>query len=159
MSERTLFSLTLAAAIGSGLVAGVFFAFSTFVMPALGHIAPASGIAAMQAINITVINPLFMLAFLGTALLCLGLGFGALLGLHGGHPALPLLAAAVYLVACLGVTLALNVPLNDALAAARPDTPAAAELWSHYLAEWTAWNHVRMLASLASAVLFTLALA
>jgi uncharacterized membrane protein len=68
---RYLFYLTFTAAIGCGLVAGVFFAFSTFVMPALARLQPAQGIAAMQSINITAINPLFMLALLGTAVACL----------------------------------------------------------------------------------------
>jgi uncharacterized membrane protein len=59
--------LTLVAALGCGLIAGVFFAFSTFVMSALARLQPAQGIAAFQAINITVYNPWFMGTFLGTA--------------------------------------------------------------------------------------------
>ncbi len=62
-----LFALKLFSALGCGLMAGVFFAFSTFVMNALARLQPTQGIAAMQSINITVINPLFMAAFLGTA--------------------------------------------------------------------------------------------
>jgi hypothetical protein len=58
--------LTFAAAIGAGLVAGIFFAFSSFVMRALARIAPPQGIAAMQSINVAVINPVFMAVFLGT---------------------------------------------------------------------------------------------
>ena len=63
--------LILFAAIGSALSAGIFFAFSTFVMQALGQQPNASGIATMQAINITVINPWFMVAFFGPGLACL----------------------------------------------------------------------------------------
>ena len=65
--------LVLFAAVGSGLTAGIFFAFSTFVMQALGRQAPAAGISAMQAINITVINPWFMAAFFGPAVVALAL--------------------------------------------------------------------------------------
>ena len=59
-------SLVSATAIGAALVAGIFYAFSTFVMQALGRLAPREGIAAMQSINVVVINPLFFLAFFGT---------------------------------------------------------------------------------------------
>ena len=65
--------LTLIWAVGAGLVASIFFAFSTFVMKALNRLPPAQGIAAMQFINVTVINPLFMTAFFGTrAQVCRG---------------------------------------------------------------------------------------
>jgi uncharacterized membrane protein len=62
MFAHYLFSLTFTATIGCGIVAGVFFAFSTFVMPALARLQPDRGIVAMQSIGITAINPLFMLA-------------------------------------------------------------------------------------------------
>jgi uncharacterized membrane protein len=65
-----LFWLTLAAALGCALVGGIFFAFSNFVMKALFRIPTQSGIAAMQAINVTVLNPLFFALFFGTAALC-----------------------------------------------------------------------------------------
>jgi uncharacterized membrane protein len=64
------FTCELLAALGCGLVAGIFFAFSTFVMKALAQLEPKEGIAAMQWINITVINPWFMTVFLGTAIAC-----------------------------------------------------------------------------------------
>ena len=71
--SAALQALTLAAALGCGTVGGVFFAFSTFVMPALRRLPEAQGVAAMQSINITAITPLFMTALFGTAVVCLGL--------------------------------------------------------------------------------------
>src|ERR687896_1427158 len=65
-----LYTLTLITALGCGLVAGVFYAFSTFVMKALARLPAAQGVAAMQSINIVVINPWFLGAFLGTAAAC-----------------------------------------------------------------------------------------
>jgi uncharacterized membrane protein len=53
-----LYAATLATALGCGLVAGVFFAFSSFVMPALKRLPPAQGIAAMQSINKLAVTPL-----------------------------------------------------------------------------------------------------
>jgi uncharacterized membrane protein len=148
--------LIFAGAIGSGVIAGIFFAFSTFVMTALGRIPPEQGIAAMQSINVAVLNPLFFLAFFGTGLVCLGL-VASHLWWGGTGGMLVLLGSLIYLAGSIGVTMACNVPLNDALAAAQPDTPAAAALWAGYLKDWTWWNHVRTAASLASAILLTAA--
>ena len=150
-------TMTFTAAISSALVAGVFFAFSNFVMAGLGRIKPDEGIAAMNSINITVINPLFMLALFGTGLLCLVLAASAFTSweLIGGK--LTLIGSTIYLIGCVGVTMFFNVPLNNALAAVPLGTPEATSLWSRYLSDWTTWNHVRTVASLLSAVLFTAA--
>ena len=156
MLERAIFATTFAAAIGSGVVGGIFYAFSTFVMAALGSLPSAQGAAAMKAINVTVINPVFMLAFMGTAVLCLVLAGASLIwwGRSGGM--LMLAASLLYLLGCFGVTMLFNVPLNNQLAAVAPAQEAA--LWSRYLDVWTAWNHVRTLAPILSAILFTAAM-
>lgn len=158
MLERGLIVTTFIAAIGSGVVAGIFFAFSNFVMPALARIAPASGIAAMQAINVTVINPGFMLAFMGTALLCIGLAIGSWFWLGEWSGKLLLAASLLYLLGCIGVTMGLNVPLNDAMAAIQPGTAEAGALWQTYLTDWTFWNSVRTAASGLAMIFFMLAL-
>jgi uncharacterized membrane protein len=158
MAQQIVLVLTFIAAIGCGVVAGIFFAFSSFVMAALGRIPAAHGIAVMQSINITVITPGFMLALFGTALLCLALAATAFFPWHQPGSAMIVAAGLLYLLGCIGVTMIRNVPLNDLLAAAQPDTPEAHALWSRYLREWTRWNHVRTMAPAASAVLFTLAL-
>jgi uncharacterized membrane protein len=151
---NAIFVLTVAAAVGSGLTAGMFFAFSSFVMAALGRIDPRSGVAAMQSINVVVINPAFMLVFMGPGLLSLALAAAVFAGWTGGEGRLLLAGAALYVVGCIGVTMALNVPLNNALAAVPADSPEAAALWAGYLKDWTLWNHVRTLAALAASVLF-----
>jgi len=158
MLERIFYLATFAAAVGSGLIAGVFFAFSSFVMPALARIPAASGIAVMQSINITVINFSFMLAFMGTGVLCLGLVAGSWIWWADWSGKLVLIASLIYLIACFGSTMVFNVPLNDALAAVQPDSAEAAQLWQRYLTEWTNWNHVRTVAPALSMILFTLAL-
>lgn len=158
MISQAAFVLVFAAAIGSGVVAGIFFAFSSFVMAALGRLPSDHGIAAMNAINVTVINPMFFLAFFGTAALCLLASAGVALQWTPTSGALVLLASVIYLVGCIVVTMVRNVPLNNALAAATPGTPEAAALWTRYLSEWTFWNTVRTVAPVVSAVLFTAAL-
>jgi uncharacterized membrane protein len=156
--SQAVFVLIFAAAIGSGLVAGIFFAFSSFVMAALGRLPSDHGIAAMNAINATVINPLFFLAFFGTAALCLAASAGSVLRWTTTGGTLVLLASVIYLVGCIGVTMFRNVPLNNALAAVALGTPEAAALWTRYLSEWTFWNTVRTVAPILSAALFTVAL-
>ncbi len=151
-------TLIFAAVLGAGLVAGIFFAFSTFVMRALGQLPQNQGIAAMQAINVTVLNPWFFLAFFGTGAVCLAVAFLALGSAAGMHRAYLLAGCALYLLGCLLVTVAFNVPLNNRLASADPDSSGADALWANYLSRWTLWNHVRTAASLAAAGLFAMAL-
>src|SRR5699024_2995478 len=73
MTEELLFILTLISALGSGLMAGLFFAFSTSVMKALDRLPANESIVAMQSINTTIVNPLFLALFLGTTAGCLAL--------------------------------------------------------------------------------------
>jgi uncharacterized membrane protein len=158
MNYHSLLTLKLVAAIGCGLIAGVFFAFSTFVMKALAQQPTAQGIATMQSINITAINPLFMLALCGTALACLFLVVSVLFKWHQPDAVYLLAGSLLYLVGTIGVTIAFNVPLNYDLAIAKPDSPEGATLWARYLTDWTFWNHVRTVAALLAAALFTIAL-
>ena len=150
--------LILVAAIGSALSAGIFFAFSTFVMQALGRQTPASGIAAMQSINITVINPWFLAAFFGPALVGAVLAISALKQWHQPGAIYWLVGALAYTIGTIGVTVAGNIPLNDALAVVNPSSVEGARLWARYLSDWTFWNHVRTAAAFAAAALFTLSL-
>jgi uncharacterized membrane protein len=151
---RLAIALVFFAAIGSGIVAGTFFAFSSFVMAALGRIPPVQGVAAMKSINVSVINPTFMSAFVGTGLLCLVLGAASLFRWNQGGAKLVLVASLVYLVGSFGITMIFNVPLNNKLASIA-DTAQAVAFWPNYLAAWTIWNHVRTVAAALSAVLFT----
>jgi uncharacterized membrane protein len=148
----------LATGLGCALVAGVTFAFSAFIMPALDRLAPAQSIAAMNSINELAVTPAFMLAFVGTALACLALAAWALFAGEGRATVWIVAGAALYLVGMLGVTGAANVPLNDALAAVAPHASDAAARWNSYLGDWTVWNVVRTVAGLAASGMFAIAL-
>jgi uncharacterized membrane protein len=150
-------TLTFLAALGSGLMAGFFFAFSACVMWALGRIQPASGIAAMQAINVVVLNPLFLGVFFGTAILSLVLDIVALVRWSEPGSGYLVAGSLLYFVGTFLVTMIFNVPLNNGLAAVNPDSAEGKAVWAQYLSVWTAWNHVRTAASLAAAALFILA--
>jgi uncharacterized membrane protein len=158
MIDRLVLALTLISALGCGLIAGVFFAFSSFVMNALARLPAAQGIAAMQSINVVVINPLFMTAFLGTASTCVLLVVSSLLRWREPGAAYLLAGGLLYFVGAFLATIFFNVPRNNALAAVDPASAEGAGLWTNYLSGWTAWNHVRTAASLAAAALLTIAL-
>jgi uncharacterized membrane protein len=137
-----------AAAVCTGVVGGVFFAFSSFVMPALARLEAATGIAAMQSINVRAVRPAFMLALFGTAALATFVGIARF-----GEP-LVLIAAAVYLIGVIGVTIVAHVPRNDSLAKVDARGAAAPELWQRYLTGWCRWNHVRWIAAVISSALY-----
>jgi uncharacterized membrane protein len=153
---NTLDVVTLLAAVGAALIAGSFFAFSTFVMRALAAIPPPHGIAAMQSINIVVINPWFMTALLGTAVLCVGVGVASLVRWQDPGAGYLVAGAVLYVAGTFLVTMVFNVPRNDALAKVVPTSAEAAQLWATYLSAWTAWNHVRTIAALAAMVSLTI---
>jgi len=154
-SEKMMFGLKLVSALGCGLNAGVLFAFSSFVMPGLARLSPPSGIAAMQSIDVTAVTPPFMTAFCGTALLCLVLGVRTLMRLGSPGSAYLLAGCVLYVVGTFIVTMAFNVPLNDALDKVDPASADGARFWSGYLKSWTMWNHVRTLAAFAASACLT----
>lgn len=156
--DGLLFALTLVAALGCGLSAGALFAFSSFVMQALADLTPAEGIRAMQSINEKAVTPMFMAALFGPALLGAVLGVWGLRDLEDDYGIYLLLGGALYLAGPVAVTIAFNVPRNNALARVDADSPEGAGLWARYLVEWTRWNHVRVVAGVAAAALFTVAL-
>ena len=146
------------ALLGSALVGGIFFAFSSFIMKALADVPSAEGIGAMQSINVVVINPSFLGMFFGTAVLSLVAGGLALAG--WGHPSASFFlgGALLYLVGTILVTLLGNVPLNNQLAAMSATDPAARDVWEHYVVRWTMWNHVRTAAAMVAALMYILGL-
>ncbi|MEO8630771.1 MAG: anthrone oxygenase family protein, partial [Betaproteobacteria bacterium] len=133
MTDRLVFALTLCAAIGCGLVAGVFYAFSTFVMRALSRIPPQAGIAAMQSINVAVFNLWFMGAFLGTAALCFATLIVSITRWQQPGSMCLLIGSVLYLAGNFLVTMLFNVPKNNTLAAVAPSEPSSGEVWVRYL--------------------------
>ena len=115
MTEDLITAGAVAAAVGCALVAGLLFAFSTSVMPALRQRPAAEGIAVMQTINSTILNPLFGLVFGGTTLLSLLLAASAPFTTDESHATLRGIGSALYVVGVFIETMAVNVPMNNAL--------------------------------------------
>jgi uncharacterized membrane protein len=149
--------LTFAALTGTALMGGLFFAFSTSVMSSLERMPAGQGAAAMNLINVRIQNPLFLLIFVGTALVCAALAILALVRDTPGKWWL-VTGSALYLVGVIVVSFAINIPLNDQLAAVDPATTAGAAEWSKYLARWTPANHLRAVACALGVIAFGLAL-
>jgi uncharacterized membrane protein len=149
MFARHLPLVTLPAALGAATMAGLLFAFSNFVMRALSQLSPACGMEAMQGINVTIVNPVFLIVFVGTPVLYLVVGLGALQPEVSAGRSYLLAGAVCYLAGVLGVTMLVNVPLNNALAELGPS--AAPQHWPEYVTVWTRWNHVRTVFAFISA--------
>ena len=117
--------------IGSAMIAGVCFAFATFVMRSLDALAAPEAIRAMQAINDKILQSATIALWF--AMVIVGISAAVL---KGGSP-VSMAAAGVYGVGAVLVTGMGNVPLNDELAAANPDSPDAQEVWSRYSTRWS----------------------
>ena len=110
----------------------------------------------MQAINVTIINPLFLGVFLGTAIACAIALLTCLVWYESPGRLWTLIGAALYLVGSFLVTMWFNVPRNNTLARLTATAPEATAVWEDYLVTWTRWNHVRTVTALAATVLFML---
>lgn len=154
MTDTWVTGLLFVAAVGCGVMAGVYFAFSVFVMSALSRIDAASGITAMNLINTVILRSLFMPLFFGTTVAALVLAVLALFRWGTPGASMMLAGGALYVLGMFVVTVVRNVPLNNALEAADPSSPDGAAIWSRYLREWTTWNHVRTIASTAACAAF-----
>lgn len=154
MLQLAYLSLLWAAAVACIVIGGVYFAFSAFVMRALGRIDQVAGVAAMQAINDIIQRSWFMPLFFGTSAASAVLAILALMQDPSAGAWLTLLAAGVHLIGMFGVTLVFNVPMNNRLALAKGGFSQTTLVWGSYLRDWTRWNHVRTIASIAAGMLY-----
>ena len=136
------------AALGAGLMAGVYFAFSAFIMRSFDRLGAAQAVDAMNAINEVILKSWFMTLFFGSTLLYAVLAGYAVFDTSLGGRWWLFIAGLVYVVGMFVCTAAFNVPLNNRLAEVADDENAKAEMWKHYFVHWTRWNHVRALCSL-----------
>jgi uncharacterized membrane protein len=134
-------AVLVAAVITNGLMAGLFAAYSYAVMPGLGRAGDRTFVEAMQQTNAAILNGWFGVCFGGAVVFA-----AAAVLLHLGRPGLPWIVAGLVLyVGVLVVTFRVNVPLNDALAAASESDPAAAR--ARFEGAWVRWNVVRAVLS------------
>ncbi|QHA09566.1 DUF1772 domain-containing protein [Streptomyces broussonetiae] len=158
MIEGPFFVLVVAGVLGTGLMAGIFCAFSVLVTRGLATLPPAQGVAAMNAINVAAIRPAFMTVFMGAAVLSAMIAVVTFVVWPDDGTVELLLGSALYLFGSFGLTVVANVPRNERLARLTPGAPEAALYWPVYVREWTLWNDVRAVASAAATVVYVLAL-
>jgi uncharacterized membrane protein len=157
MIEGYLVPLVVAAAVGSGVIGGVFYAFSVMVMRPLASLPAQHGIAAMQAVNADALRPPFLGVFMGTTLVAAAAVVGALVDWDDASPYV-LAGGLLYIVGSFGLTVAYHVPRNEALDRVEPTGTTASDHWARYVREWTTGNHVRAAAAVVAAILLTVAL-
>ena len=150
------FALVFVALLGSGLIAGVFFAFSTFVMHALSRLSHEEGIKAMQSINAVILGSYFIFVFVGIAVICLLLIAWSLIQWGQAGNEYIFLGSVLYFVGSLMVTVFFNVPKNEALAKVDVLDSSSESFWKDYVDTWLVWNHVRTVASVLAAASFGL---
>ena len=146
-----------ALAIACAVNGGIFFAFSSFVMRALGDLPPAAGIRAMQSINVVAVTPVFMITLFGTAAACIAAAAYAVIAGSVATPSI-VAAASIHVLGTIVVTIVANVPLNNALARLDPVAGDAVWRWARYRRQWLAWNHIRAGSGIVAAGLFAYAL-
>jgi uncharacterized membrane protein len=150
----SLIALTSSIAmLAAGLMAGVYFAFSAFIMRAFDRLGPAHATAAMNAINDVILRSWFMPLFFGSSLLYATLAIFALFDTDLDGRWWLFAAGTIYVIGMFLCTALFNVPLNNRLAAAVNDECNNAGSWQHYMSNWTRWNHLRGLCSLVTVIL------
>ena len=135
------------------VMAGVYFAFSVFVMRAFDRLPARQAIDAMNSINLVIVRSYFLPLFFGSSMLALLLVIFSLFHWQGLASVWAMMAAVGYLVTMFLSTALFNVPLNNGLADFEPHRQNADTTWAHYRQHWTRWNHVRTIGSLVSVVL------
>ncbi|MEV8377611.1 anthrone oxygenase family protein [Kribbella sp. NPDC056861] len=143
--------------VGSALIGGVSFTFGTAIMGSLQRMPAGQGAAAMNLINARIQNPLFLLIFCGTALVCLAVAILALVKDTPGKWWV-LAGSALYLIGVIVVSFAVNIPLNEHLATIDPYSAAGAAEWQTYLTKWNPANNVRAITGTLAVIAFALAL-
>jgi uncharacterized membrane protein len=143
-------ALVLAGAtLATGLVAGVFYAYSVSVDLGLAAQPDASYVATMQEINERIQNPLFFASFFGAVVFPLAALVVHLPGLGSGRFRLISLACLLYIGGGFLRTAFVNVPMNDQLAAVDPEAPGRvlSQARNAYEGPWNFWNGVRTVSS------------
>lgn len=134
----------------AGLSAGLFATFSYAVMPGLRRADDASFVAAMRAINVAILNPVFALVWAGPAVA----GIAAVIAAWDGGARWWLVAGlTLYVLGAFVVTGAVNVPLNNALEAG---TGSVTEVRAAFEDRWVRWNHLRSVLTTVAFVCFTI---
>ncbi|MEP1874140.1 anthrone oxygenase family protein [Parasphingorhabdus sp.] len=146
------------AVVSVGIMAGIYFAFSVFVMQSLDALERSVGMTAMQSINRIIQKSLFLPLFFLSSLACLLIAVMGVMQWEEPGSWQMVTGGTLYVLGMLIVTIVGNVPLNNALEATKADGPGAEAMWRRYMQRWLPWNHVRTLSCTVSMILLISAL-
>lgn len=140
----------------SGLIAGLFYAWSISVTPGIGRINDESYLRAFQSMNRAIINPLFLIAFMGLVVLLIFLSY-----LYYSNPLTTqfwfiLFAAALYIGGVMLITIAGNIPLNNSLEALTIETMSTEQMVAFRAAFENKWNRLNTIRTVSSSASFLL---
>ncbi len=158
MKTKTMTAATiilLITTVATGLIAGLYYAYSCSVNDGLGRLPDAEYLAAVQSINRAILNPVFFFSFMGTLFL-LPISTWVSFRTHDGAFIWLLLATVVYVVASFGVTMVGNVPLNDAIEAFNIKTATTADMQAMRARFQPSWNRLHSIRTIASVLSFLL---
>lgn len=152
--------LLMIAATLTGLMAGLFFAWSVSVTPGIGRLPDKEYLASFQVMNRAIVNPVFLICFLGTAVLLPVCTYRQFVQPLAGSFWLLLSATALYLVFIIGITFFGNIPLNNKLDQLDLTTLTGEQMASfraQFENRWNTLNNIRTVASIITLVLVLLA--
>ena len=148
-ANMTVFQpILILAAFLCSLVAGFLFAFAAVVMPGIRRLDDGAFIRAFQVIDGVIQNnqPLFLIVWVGSMPVLLAAAVVGAWALNGADRVLMLVAAAVYFLCVHLPTVAINIPLNNALQkldAGAMTEPTQKRARDEFEARWNRWNALR----------------
>jgi uncharacterized membrane protein len=147
----------VALAMATGLVAGVFLAFSDFVMKSLFASQPAAGAEAMQIINREVYSSIFMVLLIGMIPVSAGIAIYGYLYLEAPVSGYLVIAGVLYVFGVFVATAVGNIPMNQRLEAMPQGGAEAQAYWPDYVRGWVRWNHLRWVSALGTSTCYGIA--
>lgn len=157
MSSELILVFIQVSVIAYALVAGVFLAFSDFVMASLAKAEPSGAIQSMQIINQKVFRTVFMVLLLGMSAVSPVIVVYAISTDLGNAQNWIVAAGAIYFVGTFIITLVFNVPMNNRLDRLHFASDDAATYWLHYVPAWRFWNWVRAIAAALASICLLIA--
>lgn len=142
----------------TGLMAGIYFAFSVFIMKSLAELPALQAAQAMNKINDVIVNTLFLPLFFGSTLWYAGLIIWSIADWQSGQSLLVVVAASIYILGMFFVTAFANVPLNNQLKSSASSDTELIRFWNEYLHRWTRLNHLRMVSCMAACAALTISI-
>lgn len=142
------------AAVVSFVMAGIYFAFSGFIMSSLNNIGAKEAAIAMNSINEEIVRSSFIPLFFGSSILAVLILIAPLLSGDIAYSVPPTAGSVTYLIGMFSCTVVFNVPLNNRLVSAISSGKDPEQEWKHYFRYWTRWNHLRTVCCAVSGSFF-----